>query len=298
VRRRRRRSGSAPYLFLLPFFVVYGTFLLYPVVSALRLSFYTKTGFDPARFDGLANYSRLLSDTRFRHALLNTTLYSCGAVFVLSPLALLVAVVVRSKIVPWGRLRTFYRIAFFLPNITSLVVIAIMFGLVLQQDNGLVNGLLRSVGVSGPHWLTSQSLALPSIVLVAIWTYTGLNSLYFLGGLQSISDDIYEAASLDGAGAVSTFFRITLPLLRPTILFVVVQAIIFSFQVFELPWLLTGGGPSDATLTLGVYLYQVGFVQFDQGYASAVGYAIALITVLLTGVQLLLFRAFGGSGAD
>jgi ABC-type sugar transport system permease subunit len=129
--------------------------------------------------------------------------------------------------------------------------------------------------------------------MIAIWTYLGLNSLYFLGGLQGIPNELYEAAALDGAGRVRTFFRITLPLLRPTILFVAVQATIFSFQIFELPWLLTGGGPSDAALTLGIYLYQVGFVQFDQGYASAIGWVIALIALVLTGIQLFLFRALG-----
>ncbi|MDQ3779938.1 MAG: sugar ABC transporter permease [Chloroflexota bacterium] len=142
------------------------------------------------------------------------------------------------------------------------------------------------------NWLRSESLALPSIVIVAIWTYLGLNSLYFLAGLQTIPDELSEAAVLDGASRWEVFRDVTLPLLRPTILFVVVQAIIFSYQIFEIPFLLTGGGPSDASLTLAIYLYEVGFQEFDQGYAAAVGYSLALISILLAGLQLLLFRAF------
>jgi ABC-type sugar transport system permease subunit len=284
------RGRAAPYLFLLPFFVVYACFLLYPIVSALDTSLYKKSGFGSPVFVGLENFRTLLSDDRFWHALLNTSLYALGTVFVLSPLALLLAVTLQSFVLRSERMRSFYRIALFLPNVTSLVVIAIMFSFLLEPRFGMANAVLGVVGVEPLNWLQSESTVLPSIVLIAIWTYLGLNSLYFLGGLQNIPTELYEAAALDGAGRIATFWRITVPLLRPTILFVAVQATIFSFQVFELPWLLTGGGPSDAALTLGIYLYQVGFVQFDQGYASAIGWAIALITLALTGIQLFLYR--------
>jgi ABC-type sugar transport system permease subunit len=288
---RRKRGSATPYLFLLPFFVVYACFLLYPVLSALQTSMYEKSGFGAPSFVGLQNFVALLSDARFGRALLNTTLYACGTVFVLSPLALLLAVTLQSFVLRSERLRSFYRIALFLPNVTSLVVIAIMFGFLLEPRFGMANAVLGAIGVDPVNWLRSESMVLPSIIMIAVWTYLGLNSLYFLGGLQGIPNELYEAAALDGAGRVMTFFRITLPLLRPTILFVAVQATIFSFQIFELPWLLTGGGPSDAALTLGIYLYQVGFVQFDQGYASAIGWVIALIALVLTGIQLILFRA-------
>ena len=129
-----------------------------------------------------------------------------------------------------------------------------------------------------------------SIVLVGIWTYLGVNSLYFLAGLQNIPEELNEAAAIDGAGRWKRFLYITLPLLRPTILFVVIQATIFSYQLFEIPFLLTGGGPSDATLFLSVYLYEVGFSQFDRGYAAAIGYSMALISIALAVIQLLLFR--------
>lgn len=282
-----------PYLFLLPFFVVYGIFLLYPVVDAFRLSFFEQTGISTPTFVGLENYRDLFTDERYLKALLNTTLYALASVFILSPLALLVALAVRSFVVPSANLQSFYRVAFFLPNITSFVVIALMFLLVFDVDFGLLNAALEAVGLPGFNWLRSERLALPSIVLVAIWTFLGINSLYFLAGLQNIPDELNEAAALDGAGRGQIFWGVTLPLLRPTILFVLVQATIFSFQIFEIPFLLTQGGPSDASLTLAIYLYEVGFRQFEQGYAAAIGYSLALISIVLAGVQLLLFRAFG-----
>lgn len=294
--RGRGAPGSpkiTPYLFLAPFFLVYATFLLYPVLAAFRLSFFEQIGISSPSFVGLENYRALLSDGRYLKALLNTTLYALASVGILSPLALLVALVVRSFIVPSTNAQSFYRIAYFLPNITSFVVIALMFTLVLDTDFGLLNGFLAAVDLPTFNWLRSERLALPSIIMVAIWTYLGLNSLYFLAGLQNIPEELAEAAALDGASRGTIFWTVTLPLLRPTILFVVVQAIIFSYQIFEIPFLLTGGGPSDASLTLAVYLYEVGFRQFDQGYASAIGYSLAIISTLLAGMQLLLFRAFG-----
>ncbi len=290
-----RPPGSrliTPYLFLLPFFVVYGIFLLFPVYSGLRLSFYELVGISDARFVGLAQYRQLFEDERYLRALLNTTIYALASVFILSPLALLVALAVRSFIVPSANMQSFYRVAYFLPNITSFVVIALMFTLVLDSDYGLLNGILSAIGVEPRNWLRSETLALPAIIGVSIWTFLGINSLYFLAGLQNIPDEMTEAAYTDGASRSQAFWHITLPLLRPTILFVLVQATIFSFQVFEIPFLMTRGGPSDSTLTLAVYLYEVGFQQFDQGYASAIGYSLALISVLLAGIQLLLFRTF------
>jgi ABC-type sugar transport system permease subunit len=127
---------------------------------------------------------------------------------------------------------------------------------------------------------------------VGIWTYLGINALYFLAGLQNIPDEVIEAAAVDGANRLQIFWRITLPLLRPVILFVVVQATIFSYQIFEIPFLLTNGGPSDATLTLAIYLYEVGFREFDRGYAAAIGYSMAIIAIVLAVLQLLAARRF------
>ena len=275
---------------MLPFFAIYATFMIYPVFAGLRLSFYESVGFGTDTFTGLDNYTRLAQDSRYLEALKNTTIYALASVFILSPLALLLAVTIRSFVVPTATFKSFYRIAFFLPYITSLVVIALIFSLVLNNDFGLLNAGLRGLGLPTLNWLRDESLALPSVFLVGIWTYLGLNALYFLAGFQNVPQDVIEAAAVDGAGRVQTFWHVTLPLLRPVIVFVVVQATIFSYQLFELPFLLTGGGPSDATLTLAIYLYEVGFQDFDRGYAAAVGYSMALIAIVFGSAQLLLAR--------
>ena len=282
----------APYLFLLPFFLIYTVFLIYPVLAAFRLSFYESSGFGGDTFTGLSNYARLVQDPRYLEALRNTTLYAIASMFILSPLALLVAVTIRSFVIPTAAFKSFYRIVFFLPYITSFVVIALMFNLVFNNDFGLLNNALSALGLPTLDWLRDERVALLAIVLVGIWTFLGINALYFLTGLQNIPEEVIEAAAVDGANRAQTFWRVTLPLLRPVILFVIVQATIFSYQLFEIPFLLTNGGPSDSTLTLAIYLYEVGFREFDRGYASAIGYSIAIIAVVLAASQLLLARRF------
>ena len=282
----------APYLFLLPFFVIYTVFLIYPVLAAFRLSFYESSGFGGDTFTGLSNYVRLAQDPRYLEALRNTTLYALASVFILSPLALLVAITIRSFVVPTATFKSFYRVVFFLPYITSFVVIALMFNLVFNNDFGLLNNALSALGLPTLDWLRDERVALLAIIMVGIWTFLGINALYFLTGLQNVPEEIIEAAAVDGANRWQTFWRVTLPLLRPVILFVIVQATIFSYQLFEIPFLLTNGGPSDSTLTLAIYLYEVGFREFDRGYASAIGYSIAIIAVVLAAGQLLLARRF------
>jgi ABC-type sugar transport system permease subunit len=190
-------------------------------------------------------------------------------------------------------MKSFYRMAFFLPQLTSFVVIALMFALIFDTDFGLLNQVLASIGLPKLGWLREVGLAMPSLVMVAIWTFLGINSLYFLAGLQNIPEEMNEAAAIDGATRWQAFWHVTVPLLRPTILFVVVQAIIFSYQLFDLPYLLTGGGPSDALLTLSLYLYQIGFSQFSLGYAAAIGYSLAIIAVVVSLFQFGLFRLWG-----
>ena len=292
-RKSRRPSGrrtAVPYLFLLPFFLIYAVFLVYPVFAALRLSFYEASAFGGDTFTGLDNYARLAQDPRYLEALRNTTIYALASVFILSPLALLVAVAIRSFVVPTAAFKSFYRVVFFLPFITSFVVIALMFNLVFNDDYGLLNNALLALGLPTVDWLRDERVALLAVILVGIWTYLGINALYFLAGLQNIPEEVIEAARVDGANRLQIFWRVTLPLLRPVILFVVVQATIFSYQIFEIPFLLTEGGPSDATLTLAIYLYEVGFRQFDRGYASAIGYSMAIIAIVLATVQILASR--------
>ena len=286
------RSRVAPYLFLLPFFLIYLVFMIYPVLAAFRLSFYESSGFGGDTFTGLSNYARLAQDSRYLEALKNTTLYALASVFILSPLALLVAVAIRSFVVPTATFKSFYRVVFFLPFITSFVVIALMFNLIFNNEFGLLNNALSALGLPTLNWLNDERVALMAIILVGIWTYLGINALYFLAGLQNIPEEVIEAARVDGANRFQVFWRVTLPLLRPVILFVVVQAMIFSYQIFEIPFLLTAGGSSVATLTLAIYLYEVGFREFDRGYAAAIGYSMAIIAIVLAAIQLFAARRF------
>lgn len=286
----RNQRKVMPFVFLAPFFVIYTAFLIWPIISALDLSFKESVGFDPASYTGLDNYAELLGDERYRTALSNTTIYALASVFVLSPLALLAAVAIRSFIVARDGMKTFYRVVFFMPFITSLVVIALMFSLIFNAEYGVLNNALASVGLPRVDWLQGENTALLSVTMVGIWTYLGINSLYFLAGLQNIPEELEEAARVDGARRLQVFRFVTLPLLRPVILFVVVQATIFGYQLFELPYLLTAGGPGDSTLTIAIYLYETGFREFDRGYAAAVGYSMALIAVVLTAIELGYFR--------
>lgn len=285
----RHQRKLAPYLFVAPFFVLFAIFLAYPVVYSFVLSFYDARGLGARTFIGLENYKELFIDPRFRQAVFNTTYYAAGSVFILSPLALLLALALNTK---WLKLKGLFRIAFFVPVITSEVVIAVMFTLVFDQDYGLLNAMFRSVGLSPIPWLRSPAWAMPSIILLGIWIWLGLNALYFLAGLQNIDQEYYEAAAIDGANRYQLFRYITVPLLKPVILFVVIQAIVGSYQLFTQPWVLTGGGPQDATLTVTMYLYLQAFRFFNMGYASAIGYALVVIILTLSLIQLVGFGAF------
>lgn len=285
----RNQRKISPYLFVAPFFVLFAVFLAYPVIYSLVLSFYQARGLGPRTFIGLENYRELFIDPRFRKALFNTTYYAAGSVFILSPLALLLALALNAK---WLKFKGLFRVAFFIPVITSEVVIAAMFSLVFDQEFGLLNAGLRSIGISPVPWLRSPYWAMPSIILLGIWIWLGLNALYFLAGLQNIDAEYYEAAAIDGANRWQLFRYITIPLLKPVILFVVIQAIVGSYQLFTQPWILTGGGPQDATLTITMYLYMQGFRFFNLGYASAIGYALVVIILTLSLIQLVAFGTF------
>ena len=288
---RRNERKIAPYLFIAPFWILFLVFGLYPIVYSLYLSFFKGFGFEEKAFFGLGNYIHLFQDERYIKAVINTTYFAAGSVFILSPLALILALVVNSRLVP-GQLKSFYKAMLFFPVITSAVVIAIIFARVLDQQYGLLNALLRWFGLGPYGWLTDPKFVMPSFIIMAIWTYLGINMLYWLAGLTGISRELYEAAYTDGASRWQAFWNITLPLLRPVTLFVVIQAIVGSYNLFAQPLLLTGGGPSDASLTITLYLYNQGFVYFNVGYASAIAYSMVVILLILSLLNIYLFRGY------
>jgi len=283
---RRNQRQIAPYLFVAPFFIIFLVFGLYPIVYSFVLSFYKGFGFEQKTFFGLGNYIHLFQDPRYGKAVFNTTKYAAGSVFILAPLALLVALAINSAYVRW---KGFYRTGLFFPVITSSVVIAIIFARVFDQQYGLLNVALGWFGIPQTGWLTNTNVVMNSFILMGIWTWLGINTLYWLAGLNGINKEFYEAAAIDGANPWESFVYITLPMLRPIMLFIVIQAIVGSYNLFEGPFLLTSGGPADGSLTMTLYIYTQGFQNFNVGYASAIAYSMTVILLILSVVNIRLF---------
>ncbi|MFH9349614.1 carbohydrate ABC transporter permease [Kitasatospora sp. NPDC017646] len=284
LRARRRWSGArlAPYLFVLPALALFAAFRLYPIGWSFVLSLYHTDGMAQT-WAGLDNYQRLVDDPLFWKALGNTALILVVQVPVMLALALGLSVALNSALLRW---KPVFRLGFFLPVVTGLVTYGLLMGALLNQDSGAVNWLLQLVGLPEVHWLGEPFWARISIVLALTWHYTGYNAVIYLARLQGIPAEHYEAAAVDGAGPWRRFWHVTLPGLRPALVLTVVLSTIGTLQLFDEPFIMTGGGPDNATTTIGVYLYQTGFRYFDFGYASAIGYALVLIIAVFGIVQV------------
>lgn len=280
-----QRSRLVPYTFLIPYLAIFLLFWAWPILYSVYLSFLDTRGF-PWALEPAVNWSRILNDPFFLQALRNTLLILLVQVPLMLLLATGLAVGLNS---PLLKLKGFYRFAFFAPVVVGAVAYSAVFRLLFNTQNGAVNAALTGLGLSRIDWLNTPVAAFILIVLTVTWRWTGYNAIIILAGLQNIPGELYEAAKLDGANAWQQFWGITLPLLRPILLFAFVLSVIGTLQLFTEPFLITGGGPGNATLTLGVYLYQQGFRSFNFGYASAIGYAIALLAVLFSALQLRLF---------
>ena len=280
------------YTQLLPWIITFAVFWLYPLAYALYLSFTQySTLSNTATWIGLDNYVAVFHDTLFWKALTNTTIFTFGTVPVTTSIALFLAVILNKKHV---RFTGFFRAAYFMPTVTSLVVIALIFTNLYAKD-GYVNVLFNMIGLPHPEkygWLQEPSTALGSIMAMDVWMSVGYYMVLFLAGLQTISNDLYEAAELAGASAFTQFKKITLPLLRPTILFVVVINSIKSFQIFVEIYVMTKGGPLEGTTTTLVYeVYRNAFGSTDSmGYASALAYIIFAILLALSLLQMKILK--------
>ena len=278
--------------FAFPFVIVFGLFLAIPIAASLLLSF-TNFGLADLRnpigtsFVGLENYAQLATDRKFLAALGNTAYFVLAGVPLTLGIALVVAVALNNSLI---RFRTFFRVGYYLPVVTSIVAIAVVWRFVLHPSQGLINLMLGQLGIQGPNWLADPVLAMPSIIAMAVWRNLGFAMVIFLAGLQTIPTSLYEAARIDGAGKWAEFRHVTLPGLRPTILFVVVTSTIGYLQLFEEPFVMTGGGPLDKTLSIAMYTYQQGFTFFHQGYAAAISYVLFLIVAVIAVVQFRLLR--------
>jgi ABC-type sugar transport system permease subunit len=283
----RFQKKWAPYIFVAPFLVFFALFFLNPVIGAVRMSLYEFKGLNATRFIGIENYINLLKDPRFLKALLNSTYFAVAWFVVLIPLSLMLAVAINSI---GKKIGSFFQVSYYTPSVVSLVVVAIVFRLIYDRDFGLANLMLSWIGVKPLSWLEQPNLALGSIIILSAWRYLGVDILYFLAGLKAIPNEMFESASIDGANKLQTFIYITLPLLKPISAFVVVITIIGSYQLFTEPFLLTGGGPGDATLTPALYLYRTGFSFLRMGYAASMGLLLGGIIFGLSFLQRKLFR--------
>jgi multiple sugar transport system permease protein len=284
------RQNLIGWAFALPFLLIFLVFMAGPLLASFVLSM-TDFGLRDLRnplgvnFIGLQNYVELFGDATFWTALANTAYFVLVGVPLTLILGLAAALALDRGI---RRFRTVYRVGYYLPVVTSIVGIAVVWRFVLNPDYGLLNMTLGAVGFEGPNWLGDQVLAMPSLIVMAAWRNLGFAMVLFLAGLQTIPVQLYEAASIDGAGRWAAFKSVTLPLLRPTLLFAVVITTIGYLQVFEEPFVMTDGGPLDRTLSISMFMYQEGFEFFHQGYAAAIAWVLFLLVAVIAVIQ---FRA-------
>jgi lactose/L-arabinose transport system permease protein len=281
-----RRENINGWLFVAPALILLGVFMIYPIVWSLWMTFQTGRGLNFA-FGGLANIQRLLADTVFIRALTNTMIFLVVQVPIMITLALLFAVALNDTKL-WGR--GFFRTAIFLPCVTSLVAYAVLFKSMFSAE-GVINTALVAIGFSPIPWLTDPFWAKVLIVLAITWRWTGYNMIFYLAALQNVDRSIYEAARIDGVPPWARFVYITLPMLKPVILFTTVISTIGTLQLFDEPYNITQGGPADATLTLSYYIYNLTFKFMPSfGYASTVSWVIVVLVGILTFLQFVVTR--------
>ena len=288
--RRRRTLREMTYrdsfwvlVFLGPNLVGFLVFTLWPVIMTFVLSLSSYDILSPMKFIGFQNYRELFQDEVFLKVFKNTWVYTLTTVPIGVTMSLFLAIALDRS----DRGIRFFRGAYFIPVISSMVSIGVVWQWLYNPEFGLINNLLSRIGIKGPMWLTSDKTAMMALIIVSIWKNLGYNMLIFLAGLQSIERNYYEAAEIDGAGWWQQFRNITVPLLTPTTFFVLVMAFIGSFQVFDLVMMMTQGGPGRATSVVVHYLYQNAFKFFKMGYASAMAYVLFAVILAVTGVQML-----------
>ncbi|MBP6442983.1 MAG: sugar ABC transporter permease [Gemmatimonadales bacterium] len=280
-------ESRAGWAFVTPALLLIGVFFAIPVLGAFVLSFtdfdiYSVGDFSSTRFIGLANYRDLATAPLFWTATKNTLYFVVIGGPLSAAVSLAAALLVNAKLI---RFRAFFRSAFFAPWVTTLVAMALVWRYIYHPQYGLLNAALGVIGIGPIDWLGTTTWAMPSLILLSVWKNFGYNMLVFLAGLQSIPEELYEAAALDGAGPWRRFRHVTLPMLGPTFIFVGVVTMIASFQVFSEPYVMTQGGPLKSTLTLVLFMYEQGFRWWRLGYSAAIAVVLFCLTLLGTLVQ-------------
>lgn len=289
------RRNWVAYAYISPFYILFAIFGAFPIAFSLFLSFQQWNGISDMQWIGLENYARLLQDRLFWLSLWNTVFIGVIAHIPILFGAMVLAFIVNSSLVKW---KQFYRAAYFLPVVTSPVAVALVFGTLYGVRFGLINWALTAVGLPAIDWWggTGQWIK-PAIIILFIWRWLGWNMIIYLAGLQGINPELYEVAAIDGANLRQVFFRITLPLMQPIILFTLVLSTVGAMTIFDEPYMLVGvtGGASNAGLTAALHLYNNGFQLAHFGYASAMAYVVSAIIVI---VSVLNMRFFGGSRTE
>ncbi|WP_077620833.1 carbohydrate ABC transporter permease [Bacillus sinesaloumensis] len=292
VRAKKRKSGPfsgwkenlAGYAFVAPMFIGTSVLVLFPILSSFVLSFTDwnfVSGYQNARFIGFENFSKLFTNALFIKGLINNFILILAI-----PITLIVSLGLAVIINKYVYLKDLFKVIYFMPFISSIVAVAVVFQVLFHPTKGPINQLLISLGVDNPPaWIADVTYALPSVMLIMIWTGIGFNLIIYLAGLQNIPKELYEAAQIDGATAWSQFTKITIPLVSPTTFLLFVTGVISSFKVFDLIIVLTNGGPANSTITPVVYLYQQAFIELKTGYASAISLVMFIIILIITYIQ-------------
>jgi multiple sugar transport system permease protein len=280
-----RREERAFYLFISPWIIGFILFSAGPVLGSFVISFTQWSMLSAPSWTGPTNYQRLVNDPLFWQALGNTLYFAVGSVGLGLILSFLLALLLNQQVKGMALFRTI----FYLPAVCSGVAVAILWTMIFNPDFGLINSALHAIGITGPQWLTDPSWAMPAMIVMSLWGIGGSMVIY-LAGLQGIPTHLYEAAALDGAGPVRKFWHVTVPMMSPIIFFNLIVGIIGSFQAFVQMYVMTNGGPANATLVYLLYLYRTAFEDFDMGYASALAWVLFLILLAITLAQLVLAR--------
>lgn len=285
-RKRIMTKKTAPYIFLLPMIVLFAVFMVYPIIDSLILSFQDFVDGEYI-FYGVQNYITMFHDPVFWQSLKKTFIYLIIQVPVMVVLSLILGVLVEQAFL---KFRTGFRISIFLPAVTALVAYAIVFKLLFNTDFGLVNHALRALGFDGVDWLNTVWGARMAIIIAITWRWTGYNTIIMIAGLKNIPTELYESAEIDGASFWQKLRYITIPMVKSIMLFVSITSTIGTLQLFDESFILTSGGPNNATITIGHYLYNTGFSYYKFGYAAALSYALVVIIGILSILQFKLTK--------
>jgi multiple sugar transport system permease protein len=278
---RSYRSRLTPYLFIAPNLLLFSVFVFFPLLYAAYISVHQWSLIDVPEFAGTQNYARLFSDFQFWQALKNTVIYSAATVPTTLIIGLFLAIGLNRQLAA----RTLLRSVYFLPVVVSSVATALIAAWLFNDNYGVVNAVLKQTGAGPVAWLSTPKWALPSIILTTLWVRIGFCMVVYLAALQSISPSYYEAAVIDGASRPQQFLYVTWPLLRPTTFLLLILNVIYSFQVFDLIYVMTGGGPGFSTTMIVQYIYRAAFANSEMGYASAMGMVLFVLILLFTLIQ-------------